>query len=453
MADETVKVDTEILSESQPEIANENEELIANKNEDDVQIKSDEITNENEELIENNNEDDIIQSESNEPNEENINIENEEYDNQDKHINENIENVENMENTQNIQDNNDSLDEMNNNDFTEAEQKDNDIYPIEQNNNEIIPNIDTNSNDISENEDNICTDNQTNEDINMNKEDINHFENINNTQQNEHENIVLENDETNEILNESEEKIDEQNENIMDDQEIIQSTFDEEQNNICEPIESNKDTHLPYQETEEEIHDITQFDTKQNEIMEELNNEIIHEERDNYKVEIEKQHSIQNITKSEKSFKEIGIQTIILGSEIKLGSKTKKRIAEELGYYINVSNNSRERTHGSMSPIIASKQMKSSSQKIAKVINEHKAQLKVIFDRYSNGLTNKIKLDGLTRMLKDRNILKKISLVPEITKAFHKSSFTKATPDSLTFDEFLQCIIRLANDLLSRKKK
>ena len=129
----------------------------------------------------------------------------------------------------------------------------------------------------------------------------------------------------------------------------------------------------------------------------------------------------------------------------------------ELGYFTahraSRNNESKHGNNSSLSPIMAAKQMRSSSQKIAKIINEHKAQLKVMFDRYSNGLTNKIKLDGLTRMLKDRNILKKLSLVPEITKAFHKSSFTKDTPDSLTFDEFLQCIIRLANDLLSRKKK
>ena len=149
--------------------------------------------------------------------------------------------------------------------------------------------------------------------------------------------------------------------------------------------------------------------------------------------------------------KEIGVQTIILATELKLGSSTKRKIAQELGYYVPAKRD--HKSGSSMSPILASKQMKSSSQKIAKIINEHKAQLKVIFDRYSNGLTNKIKLDGLTKMLKDRNILKKLSLVPEITKAFHKSSFTKVTPDSLTFDEFIQCIIRLANDLLSRKKK
>jgi len=44
-------------------------------------------------------------------------------------------------------------------------------------------------------------------------------------------------------------------------------------------------------------------------------------------------------------------------------------------------------------------------------------------------------------------------LIPEITKAFHKSSFTDKCPRSLNFDEFLQCIIRMANELLSRKKK
>ena len=153
---------------------------------------------------------------------------------------------------------------------------------------------------------------------------------------------------------------------------------------------------------------------------------------------------------------EIGVQTVLLSTEIKLGSKTKKRIAVELGQIAGEATNvaaSKKAKQSSMSPIKATRQMRSSSQKIAKIIGEHKAQLKVMFDRYSNGLTNKIKLDGLTRMLKDRNILKKISLVPEITKAFHKSSFTDKSPDSLTFDEFLQCIIRMANDLLSRKKK
>jgi len=155
---------------------------------------------------------------------------------------------------------------------------------------------------------------------------------------------------------------------------------------------------------------------------------------------------------------EIGVQTIILATEIKLGSSTKKKLAHELGYFLpqksaSRADGKRSSSQKQMSPILAAKQMRSSSQKIARIINEHKAQLRVIFDRYSNGLTHKIKLDGLTKMLRDRAILKKLSLVPEITKAFHKSSFTQVTPSSLSFDEFLQCIIRLANDLLSRKKK
>lgn len=162
---------------------------------------------------------------------------------------------------------------------------------------------------------------------------------------------------------------------------------------------------------------------------------------------------------AEPKSKEIGIQTILLSTEIKLSSKTKRRIAVELGHLKEATQvgsrliAKKGRRKNSMSPTMASRQMRNSSQKIAKIIGEHKAQLKVMFDRYSNGLTNKIKLDGLTRMLKDRNILKKITLIPEITKAFHKSSFTDKCPRSLNFDEFLQCIIRMANELLSRKKK
>merc|ERR1712154_272292 len=76
---------------------------------------------------------------------------------------------------------------------------------------------------------------------------------------------------------------------------------------------------------------------------------------------------------------EIGIQTIVTGTEIKLGSKTKKRVAHELGYFPESAQNpQKQRPHGSMSPILAAKQMRSSSQKIAKIINEHKAQLKVM---------------------------------------------------------------------------
>jgi len=177
-----------------------------------------------------------------------------------------------------------------------------------------------------------------------------------------------------------------------------------------------------------------------------LNDDIINDEHDN--------NDNANVFASDSpKSKEIGVQTILLSTEIKLSSKTKKRIALELGQFPQQSIASSKIKRSSMSPIMASRQMRSSSQKIAKIIGEHKAQLKVIFDRYSNGLTNKIKLDGLTRMLKDRNILKKISLVPEITKAFHKSSFSDKSPESLNFDEFLQCIIRMANDLLSRKKK
>ncbi|ETO01757.1 hypothetical protein RFI_35681 [Reticulomyxa filosa] len=64
-----------------------------------------------------------------------------------------------------------------------------------------------------------------------------------------------------------------------------------------------------------------------------------------------------------------------------------------------------------------------------------------------------ITLDGLTKLLKDKGLLNNLSLLPEITKAFHKSSFNDNTPNSLVFDEFLQCVLRLANEMLSRKKK
>ena len=42
--------------------------------------------------------------------------------------------------------------------------------------------------------------------------------------------------------------------------------------------------------------------------------------------------------------------------------------------------------------------------------------------------SNKIKLDGISKMLKDRGILKTLHSIPEITKAFHKSKFNTNMP-------------------------
>ena len=117
-----------------------------------------------------------------------------------------------------------------------------------------------------------------------------------------------------------------------------------------------------------------------------------------------------------------------------------------------------------MSAYKRAKQRQMDQKLVLKLLNEYKPALKILFDRYAKGHTQKITLEATTKMLKDRSLLnmKKLAhLIPEITKAFHRSSFEFKAPDHvgnidphfLNFDEFCQCILRLSNCLLSNKKK
>lgn len=92
-------------------------------------------------------------------------------------------------------------------------------------------------------------------------------------------------------------------------------------------------------------------------------------------------------------------------------------------------------------------------RKIEKIIGEHSAKLKILFNQYKSGKSETINLSSFIQMLKQKKVLRKLSQLPLVTKAFHTARGVHCADADLRldFDDFCQALIKSGTLIYDKK--
>jgi len=109
----------------------------------------------------------------------------------------------------------------------------------------------------------------------------------------------------------------------------------------------------------------------------------------------------------------------------------------------------KRRTRGS--PDSAAK--RGEKRKIDKIIGDNRAKLKILFNQYKSSKSDTINLSSFIQMLKQKKVLRKLSQLPLVTKAFHTARGVHCADADLRLDftDFCQALVKSGMLIYAKK--
>eukprot|EP00495_Collosphaeridae_sp_1-RS-2012_P008475 TRINITY_DN842_c0_g1_i2.p1 TRINITY_DN842_c0_g1~~TRINITY_DN842_c0_g1_i2.p1 ORF type:complete len:217 (+),score=55.40 TRINITY_DN842_c0_g1_i2:113-763(+) len=92
-------------------------------------------------------------------------------------------------------------------------------------------------------------------------------------------------------------------------------------------------------------------------------------------------------------------------------------------------------------------------RKIDKIIGEQKVKLKILFNQYKSSKSDTINLSSFIQMLKQKKVLRKLSQLPLVTKAFHTARGVHCADADLRLDftDFCQALVKSGMLIYAKK--
>jgi len=92
-------------------------------------------------------------------------------------------------------------------------------------------------------------------------------------------------------------------------------------------------------------------------------------------------------------------------------------------------------------------------RKLDKIIDDQKAKLKILFNQYKSSKSDTINLSSFIQMLKQKKVLRKLSQLPLVTKAFHTARGVHCADADLRLDfsDFCQALVKSGILIYARK--